>query len=185
MHTLSRLTALLLALALGTQAEAQVKALTLPEMVAASDHGVFGRILSKRVARIDAADGRTLYYTTMTVEGRMLDDGTPVRLDVSYPGGFLNEEEGYWHSESPGADETRVGSDVVLFYKWTAGMGGALQANWLYANHGGLYRTVVGPKGPMALGRGQGYAVARNLQVSDLEASVQRIRIEEAQERNR
>ena len=170
---------------LAATAAAQVKSMDLPEMVSVADQAVHGRILSKRVARIDAPDGRTLYYTTMTVEGRLLDAGTPVRVDVTFSGGFLNEEEGYWHSEAPSADDTRVGNDVVLFTKWTDGMGGALRANWIVAEHGGLFRTVDGPDGPLALGRGQGYAIAKNVRVADLSKAVERIKIEQAQKRSR
>ena len=173
------------ALFLAGSTNAQVRALNLSEMVEACDHGVYGQILSKRVSRIDAEDGRVLYFTTMTLEGRQLSDGTPVRIDVSYPGGFISEEEGYWHSESPGAEETRVGSHIVAFYKWFDGMGGAHATNWLYANHGGLYQSVEGPQGSMVLGRGNGYAVSRNLRVTDLEASVRQLRIEQARRRNR
>lgn len=179
------LVALLLSAALAPAAGAQVRALTLSEMVEVADQGVVGQILSKRVARIDAPDGRTLYYTTMTLGGRLLADGTPIQVDVSFPGGFVSEEEGYWHSESPGADETVVGSWIVAFYKWTPGMGGALNANWLYANHGGLFRTLEGPGGQVVLGRGQGYAVAKNVRVLDLEQSVKQIRVEQAQKKSR
>ena len=69
----SFLASLLAVAAFATPAAAQVKAMDLPEMVSVADQAVHGRILSKRVARIDAPDGRTLYYTTMTVEGRLLD----------------------------------------------------------------------------------------------------------------
>ena len=173
------------ALLLASSTTAQVRALDLTEMVEVCDNAVYGQILSKHVSRLEAEDGRILYFTTLTVEGRLLTDGTPVRVDVSYPGGFINENEGYWHSESPGDEETRVGSRIVAFYKWFDGMGGAHATNWLYANHGGLYQSVDGPKGAMVLGRGQGYAVSKNLRVNDLEASVKRIRADQARRKNR
>lgn len=186
MKNLVRAALTALALAAGASAlGAQVRALTLSEMVEVADQGVFGQILSKRVTRLDALDGRTLYYTSMTIEGRQLADGTPVRVEVAFPGGFINEEEGYWHSESPGADETRVGSEIIAFYKWTPGMGGALEANWLYANHGGLFRTVQGPSGHVVLGRGDGYAVAKNVRLTDLDQAVAKIRVEQAQKKSR
>ena len=179
------LLALLLSAAIAPFATAQVRALTLSEMVEVADQGVFGQILSKRVQRLDALDGRTLYYTTLVVEGRQLADGTPVRVEVAFPGGFINEEEGYWHSESPSADETRVGSEIIAFYKWSPGMGGALDANWLYANHGGLFRTVAGPADHVVLGRGEGYAIAKNIRLNDLDQSVAKIRVEQAQKKSR
>ena len=164
---------------------AQVKAMDLTEMVGVCDHGVYGQIIGKKVSRVDAEDGRILYYTTMTIEGRMLADGTPIKIDVSYPGGFVSEEEGYWHSESPGDDETKVGSHIVAFYKWFNGMGEAHTTNWLYANHGGLYQSVEGPQGSMVLGRGKGYAVSKNIRVTDLEKAVKQIRLEDAKRKNR
>ena len=175
-----------LALALtASSTTAQVKAMDLPEMVQACDHAVYGQILSKKVSRVDGTDGYPRYFTTLTIAGRTMDDGTAVQVDVSYPGGFLSEDEGYWHSESPGDDETKVGSHIIAFYKWMPAMGGAHTTNWLYANHGGLYQSVQGPKGALVLGRGKGYAVAKNLQVTDLEKAVRQIRIEDAQRKNK
>ena len=105
------------------------------------------------------AEEEFFYFTTMTIEGSLLGDGTAVTVDVSFPGGFINEEEGVWNSESPSADETAVGQRIVAFYTWHGGIGGRNEANWLHTNHGGLYRTVEGPSGRVVLGRGQGYAV--------------------------
>ena len=186
---LTRLGLASLVLALGAaNSSAQVKAMDLTEMVTVCDHAVYGQIVSKQVRRIDASEktqGRDLYYTTLTIAGRSLEDGTAVQVDVSYPGGFVSEEEGYWHSESPGDDETKIGSHIVAFYKWMPAMGGAHTTNWLYANHGGIYQSVQGPKGALVLGRGPGYAVKKNLQVTDLEKSVQRIRLEDAQRKSK
>lgn len=165
-------------------ATAQVRALTLPEMVNESDQAVYGEITSKRVQKIVAEDGRELFFTTLTVEGRLMHDATPITVEVAFPGGFIGDE-GYWHSESPSADETRVGTRIVAFYKWFAGMGEAHSANWLYANHGGLYRTVDGPRGTMVLGRGESYAVSKNLALDDLEASVTKLRAERARRQGR
>ncbi len=172
------LSLLLLSAGLALPASAQVKAMNLSEMVESADRGVLGQIVSKRVTRLDAPDGRAYYYTTMLVDGRLLAEGTPIQLEVSFPGGFVSEEEGYWHSESPSAEETEVGATVVLFTKWYAGLGGNLSADWLYALHGGLFRTVESPSGAVVLGRGQGYAVAKNMRLADLQQAVARIQQE-------
>lgn len=162
-----------------SSAWAQIRALTLPEMIERSDHAVDGEIVASRVARIRVAgEEEFFYYTTLTIEGQWLGEGTDVTVDVSFPGGFVSEEEGVWNSESPTSDEVAVGNRIVAFYTWHAGIGGVHEANWLHANHGGLYRTVDGPKGAVVLGRGEGYAVSRNRTLSDLGAAVARIREE-------
>ena len=58
-------------------------------------------------------------------------------------------------------------------------MGGDLAANALYAGHGGVYRTVKGRKGTVVLGRGDGYAINKNIKLSDLDGEVSRIRVEQ------
>ena len=45
----------------------------------------------------------------------------------------------------------------------------------MYAGHGGVYRTVKGRKGTVVLGRGEGYAVNKNITLTDLDAEVSRL----------
>ena len=52
-------------------------------------------------------------------------------------------------------------------------------ANRLYASHGSFYRTVEGPQGLVVLGRGEGYAVNKNIQLSSLRSATRSI-LEEA-----
>ena len=163
--------------ALASLAFAQVRNLTLYEMIEETDRAVFGEIVASSVHRIPSGieEGDFLYYTRLTIEGRTLAEKAPITAEVCFPGGFFNEEEGHWHSESPTADEVKVGTQIVAFYKWFEGLGGRQPANWLFANHGGVFRTVTGPDGRVVLGRGQGYAVSRNLKLTDLDGSVERI----------
>jgi hypothetical protein len=173
------LTALLVAAAtaVGTS---QIKRLTLPEMVGETDNAVVGEIVGKRVFRVDhPIDGAELYFTTLTIEGRSMLDDSLVTVDVTYTGGFLNEEEGVYNSEAPSDDDTRIGNQVVVFYRWSNDIGGNVHANALHAAHGGLYRTVVGPDGPVVLGRGEGYALAKNLKVQSLDSAIKRIRADQ------
>jgi hypothetical protein len=164
------LAALAATMALGS---AQIERLDLATMVAKTDNAVYGQITGKKVFRIDhPVDGPELYFTTLTIDGSSLRDGKHLTVDVTFPGGFINEKEGVYNSEAPSADDTKLGSDVVAFYKWTDRTSGDLACNQLYASHGGLYRTVAGANGPVVMGRGDGYAVSKNLRVSDLESSV-------------
>ena len=176
-HTLG-LAALGLA-ALGALTTAQIRQLSLYDMVEQSDRSLYGEIVSNTVHRVPGGEeDEFLYYTRLVVQGETLQGEDPITVEVCFPGGFLNEEEGYWHSESPTADEVKVGNRIVAFYKWFDGLGGRQAANWLYANHGGVYRTVDGPQGRVVLGRGQGYAVSRNLKLADLKVSARSIQRE-------
>lgn len=180
---MKKLLALLLPLALlasDPQATASIERLTLDQMVSKTDDGVDATIVSSRVFRVDhPTDGSELYFTTLTLAGRALSDGRASTVDVTFPGGFLNENEGVWNSEAPSADDIRTGNRVIAFFKFAPNMGGDVAGNALYASHGGLFRVVEGAQGPVALGRGEGYAVANNVRVADLETAVQTIRAEQ------
>ena len=97
---------------------------------------------------------------------------TPITVEVTYHGGFLNDTEGVFNSEAPSADDVKVGNRVLAFYAWRDNMGGGVAANALIAAHGGLFRAVEGPGGATVLGRGQGYAVNQNVRVSSLETAL-------------
>jgi hypothetical protein len=159
--------------ALGALSLAQIKSFTLSEMVTTADHAIFGQIIGSRVERIDSlVDGPELYYTTLTLLGRTLDDGQLTTVDVTFRGGFVSPTEGVFNSEAPAAEDVAVGKRVVAFYRWTDDMGGGKPANALVAAHGGIYRTVETANGPAVLGRGAGYAVSSNRYVEQLESAV-------------
>ncbi|MCB9916741.1 MAG: hypothetical protein H6828_16595 [Planctomycetes bacterium] len=162
--------ALLAAAALGT---AQIERLTLDQMVAKTDNAVLGEITKKEVIRIDhPIDGPELYFTHLTVKGRSLVDGKELTAVVTYPGGFVNDTDGVWNSEAPSDEDTKLGNEVVVFYKHSENMGGDLEADALYASHGGLFRTATGRQGKVVLGRGEGYAISDNVLLSTLDENV-------------
>lgn len=166
------LTTLLLA-ALGVSGRAQIKSFTLEEMVLTADQAVYGQIIGSRVFRVDSPiDGEGLFFTTITIQGRTLANGQATTVDVTFRGGFLDETEGVFNSEAPAADDVRVGKRVVAFYRWADDIGGGVPANVLMVGHGGLYRTVEGPRGAAVLGRGEGYAISSNRYVAQLESAV-------------
>lgn len=173
---LAGLAALALAAA-GTRGVAQIKAYTLDEMVQEADQAVHGQIVASRVFRVDHdVDGPELYFTTLTIEGNLLGEDTAATVDVTYHGGFLSEEEGVFNSEAPVADDVKIGNNVVVFYKWQDNLGGDVPGNGLMAAHGGLYRTVDGPRDSVVLGRGLGYAIDYNVKVGDLDQAIRTIR---------
>ena len=159
--------------ALGT---AQIERLDLPTMLQKADDAIYGTITHSEVIRIDhPVDGPELYYTHITVEGRSLSTGATESRVITFHGGFIDEENGVFNSEAPSADDVRIGSEVVAFYAWTDNMGGDLPGNAMYAGHGGVYRTVKGRKGTIVLGRGDGYAVSKNMTLVDLDAEISRL----------
>jgi len=166
------LPALILA-ALGSAGLAQIKSFTLEEMVRTADNAVYGQIVHSRGFRVDSEQaGPELFYTVLTIQGHTLADGQPITLDVTYRGGFVSDTEGVYNSEAPAADDVKVGKNIVAFYRWADDLGGGVPANTLVAAHGGLYRTVDGPRGAAVLGRGEGYAVGANVRLAQLETSV-------------
>ena len=160
--------------ALGLTSPAQIKSFTLEEMVQTADGAVYGQIVGSHVIRVDSAiDGPELYYTVLTLQGRTLADNVAITIDVYYRGGFVSATEGVFNSEAPAADDVALGKKIVAFYRWSGDLGGGQAGNALVAAHGGLYRTVDGPRGPAVLGRGEGYAVRANERVEQLAAAVQ------------
>ena len=101
---------------------------------------------------------------------------SPVTVEVTYQGGFIDEENGVYNSEAPAADDVKIGNRVVAFYKWMDDMSGGVSANALMCAHGGLYRTATGPKGTMVLGRGQGYAISSNRSLETLDTQVRSLK---------
>ena len=108
----------------------------------------------------------------MTIEGRSLRDDKDLTVDVTFSGGFIDEENGVTNSEAPSADDTRIGNTVVAFYKWSENLGGQLAGNGLYAAHGGLYRAVETRGRSVVLGRGEGYAIEKNVERSALKSEI-------------
>jgi hypothetical protein len=155
---------------------AQIQRLTLDQMVQATDDAVVGTIVEHKVFRVDhPVDGPELYFTTLTIQGNSLGDGRERQVEVTFPGGFINEHEGVWNSEAPAAAEIRIGNRVVAFFGWTDNMGGGVAGNSLWASHGGLYQVAGSSAKPVVLGKGEGYAVSSNWQLEQLDTEITRL----------
>ena len=163
--------------ALASLGLSQIERLDLAQMVAKTDNAVVGQIIDSKVFRVDdPVDGPELYFTTLTIQGRSLYDGQTITVPVTFAGGFISPDQGVFNSEAPSADDVKLRNEVVAFYRWTDNMGGNVAANALYAAHGGLYRVVPSRKGPVVLGRGEGYAIASNTTVPALTSAVAKLR---------
>jgi len=159
-----------LAVAFCALAPAQIRSFTLEEMVDVADDAVHGEIVSSEVFRVDSPiDGPELYFTRLKIEGRSLNTGNQLTVEVTFHGGFLSETEGVYNSEAPSKDDIQTGNTVVVFYSWTDNMGGEVAGNALVASHGGLFRSIPNWQGFAVLGRGDGYAVRNNTMLEDLE----------------
>lgn len=151
-------------------APAQIRRLNMSEMVELSDSAIMGTITASEVFRVDdPVDGPELYFTTLTIEGRSLLDGSSSTVQVTYHGGFVSETEGVFNSEAPAKDDVQVGNEVTVFYAWQDNMGGGVSANALSAAHGGLYRVL---GGSFVMGRGEGYAIDHNITTENLGAAL-------------
>ena len=185
---LTALVGCVLVAASATFAAAAIEKLTLPQMIARADGAVHGEILSSTFHQVPhpLPGGGDLYYTSLVVAGTSLYDGTPSTVTVSFAGGMTEDGVGVWNSEAPAADETRVGREVVVFYKWSDDMGGGFASNALYAAHGGLFTVFETRRGKKVVqGRGQGYAVARNISLDGargLTGEVRRLAEEKAKQ---
>lgn len=165
-------------------ARAQIERLDLATMVARVDDALVGTIREREVVRVDhPLDGDELYFTHLLVEGRSLLTGEAKEVLVTYPGGFVDDEHGVHNSEAPTEDDVRLGNRVVVFYAWSDNLGGGLAGNALYASHGGLYRTVEGRRDAVVLGRGEGYAIDRNVALGGLDRETRRLARERARRR--
>ena len=164
---------------------AQIRSANLSEMLTELNaNAVYGEITASKVIRLDDPagenpDGPELFFTTITIEGRTVGDATPLTIDVTFAGGFINETEGVYNSEAPAAEAVKIGKRVVAFHKWQDNIGGGLAANALVCGHGGVFQTADGPKGTVVLGRGQGFAIPQNLKVGELDSAVTKIRKQE------
>ena len=155
---------------------AQIQRLTLDQMVQKTDGAIVGTIVKHKVFRVDhPVDGPELYYTTLTLQGNSLDDGREQQVEVTFPGGFVNENEGVWNSEAPTADEIRIGNRVVAFYGWVDNMGGDVAGHALWASHGGLYQVAGSAAKQVVLGKGEGYAISSNWELDKLDQEITRL----------
>lgn len=152
----------------------QIERLDLGQMVAKTDNAIAGRIVSAQAFRTDGQVD-ALYFTRLTIAGRSLVNDQPLTVEVVFPGGFVSPTEGVFNSEAPSADDIKIGNEVVAFFKWSDNLGNGVAANALYCSHGGLYRVLHARGSDIVLGRGDGYALSNNWQLTELDAEITRL----------
>lgn len=158
----------------GSLGQSQILRVDLRQMVEQTDGAIMGTIVGSETIRIDhPIDGPELYYTTLFVEGKSMITGDSTTMGVSFPGGFVDAENGVFNSEAPASSDIAIGNQVVLFYQWSDNMGGDFASNVLFASHGGIYTTFENSSGDLIVqGRGDGYAIPSNMTVQSLEGQI-------------
>lgn len=161
-------TALAGLLAVGS-AVACIEALDLNKMVSKTDAAVHGTITAVRTVKYTPPGDDRIIYTLVTVEGEDLYTGKPRTLEAGFVGGTYGDES-MMVTSMPAPSEYRVGSKVVVFSAPVAGWGPIERC--VYAAMGGIFREVSTRQGGVVLGKGEGFAIERNMGVEELRAGI-------------
>ena len=111
-RTLQVLGATLACVVASTLVQGSIRSLTLDQMMANVDNAVVGQIVDRHVFRADHPVDGTMYFTTITVDGTSLIDGQPLRVPVTYLGGWIDENEGTSTSVTPDPNTVALGKRV-------------------------------------------------------------------------
>ncbi|MGH7151911.1 MAG: hypothetical protein ACREIU_14490, partial [Planctomycetota bacterium] len=150
-----------LALAVLVLGTGSVEQLDLRRMVERTDGAIAGRIVSTWTTYNPTPHSAGRIFTHLRIVGEDLYTGKRADTVVSFFGGAYDGEV-QWHPDMPSAADTRIGSRVLAFSKWHPTMGGVGMQS-LYACFAGLFRLEEGPRGEVVIGRGEGFAVERNV----------------------
>lgn len=153
----------------GAAAFADVMALDLKTMVQKhADVAVVGTIEAVTYSEFPLDDGSPAGYTNLLVKGENLYTGKPETVTASFVGGFIDGQRVY-SAEEPSAAEVRVGRRVVVFTATWPSKGNA-PPRCLVAQHAGIFSVQPGPQGEVVLGKGEGFAIDRNVLLASLKA---------------
>jgi len=158
--------------------QASIESLTLEQMLARVDNAVVGQIVDRHVFRADHPEDGTMYFTTITVKGSSLIDGSELEVPVTFLGGWISEDEGTTTSVTPAAHEVALGKRVVAFYAQTDNMGYGVAGNQMIASHGGVYPVIQRESKTLTLGKGSGFAIEQNVEVGALRTQAKKIAAE-------
>ena len=148
-------------------AAAAIKAMTLSELMNITTDVVHGRILEKSSFHMDwPYEGAV--YTKLTIQGESLRTQKPMTTQVVFLGSH-DPADGFGTSEMPTLQDTRVGGEVVVFYKRDLQMPG--QLNQVY-NLAGVYRVETAFGAPVVIGKGEGFAFPENVKLAEARTQV-------------
>jgi len=176
MKTLRWLLAAVFAVLLVQGGSACIEELNLSQMVAKTDSAVHGTITDVRTVKYVAAENDQRIYTILTVEGEDLYSGQQVSVEAAFLGGTY-QGESMTVTSMPAPSEYRLGNEVVVFRGAVEGWHPEID-HAVYAAMGGIFRTVDTKKGPVALGKGEGFAIENNTRISNLKSEISFVRME-------
>jgi len=133
-----------------------------------ADVAVVGEIVEVTNSEFPLDDGSPAAYTNLRVRGKNLYTGEAQEVVASFVGGFIDGQR-ITTAEEPPANEIQRGRRVVVFTAPWPSNGNAPERS-LVAQHGGIFVVEKGPKGDIVIGKGKGYAVEKNVLLSDLQA---------------
>jgi hypothetical protein len=141
---------------------ASIKAMTLKELMGITTDVAHVRILDKQSFALDwPMEGAV--YTRLTVKGVSLRTQQPVEADVVFLGSHDAADQ-FGTSEMPTLQDTRVGSDAVIFYFNDPEMPGRLNRVF---DLSGVYRVEQAFGAPVVIGKGEGLAFPENVKLDD------------------
>jgi hypothetical protein len=147
---------------------AAIRALTLGEMLTITHDTVLVRITAKSTFAVPYPF-QDAVWTRLTVEGESLRTGKPFADQVVFLGSHEPADQ-FGTSEMPALQDTRVGSQALVFWETDAAFPGG--ATKVAHNLAYVYRVEDGFGTPVVIGKGEGAAFPDNLKLADARAQV-------------
>jgi hypothetical protein len=152
---------------------ASIKAMTLKELMSVTTDVVDVHIVAKDSFKLDwPMEGAV--YTRLSVEGVSLRTQEPVKTDIVFLGSHEPADQ-FGTSEMPTLQDTRVGSQAVIFFGKDQDIPGRL--NVAYGLHC-IYRVEEAFGAPVVIGKGEGFAFTENLKLDDVRTQVRAAHLE-------
>jgi len=147
---------------------AAIKAMTLSELMQITTEAAHVKITGSSTFRMDwPLQGAV--WTRLTVQGESLRTQQPVNADVVFLGSH-NPADEFGVSEMPTLQDTRVGSEAVIFWNGNdQEVPGHL--NRVFALDS-VYRVESSFGAPVVIGKGEGFAFAENVKLDDVRTAV-------------
>jgi len=152
---------------------AAIKALTLSELMTLNSEAAQVRILEKTTFTSDYPLAGVV-WTKMKVQGTSLRTGEPVATEVVFLGSH-EPQDGYGTSEMPTLQDTRVGADAIMFWYRDEAMPAKLN---VASDLSTVYRIEKGFGEPVVVGKGEGFAFAENIKLSEASERIRTTHLE-------
>ena len=152
---------------------AAIKAMTLAEMMQITTDVAHVQILEKSSFRL-AHPFPEAVYTELTVKGTSLRTGKDVETTLVFLGSHDPDDQ-FGVSEMPTLQDTRVGSEAVVFFHRDEAFPG--ERNVVF-NLGAVYRVEKAFGAPVVIGKGEGFPFAENVKLVDARDQVRKIHLE-------